>query len=82
MDAGRRSVSLRALAKLAGLLHCSLGELLETVVEPSRPLFHQLSLNDRVLKWDERAENGQEKGWVHTVQLAWLRHYGRRRRRS
>lgn len=76
MDAGRRSVSLRVLAKLGTVLHCSPGDLLDAGSESS--VFRDARLNERVHQRDHRATDGQEKGWVHTVQLAWVRHYGKR----
>ncbi len=45
-----------------------------------KPVFSNARLNERLAEWDRRGEDGQEKGWVHDVQLAWLRHYQRRRR--
>ena len=75
MDAGRRSVSLRVLARLSQQLGCSPAELLEVIVEPERPIFTSARLNQRLQEHEQAAEDGQEKGWVHTAQLAWLRHY-------
>ena len=79
MDAGRRSVSLRALAKLGQLIGCSPSELLDVVRDVEPPPFSETRLNERLAERDRRAEDGQEKGWVHAVQLAWLRHYRRQR---
>ena len=81
MDAGRRSVSLRALARLARLLGCGPADLLQICWEPERPIFAEPRLNERVAERDSRAQDGQEKGWVHAVQLAWIRHYSHKRRK-
>ncbi|MBI2093884.1 MAG: XRE family transcriptional regulator [Candidatus Omnitrophica bacterium] len=75
MDAGRRSVSLRTLARLSEVLGCSPGELLEMNKEQEHPLFRQAKLNQRLIERDQRAVDGLERGWVNAVQLAWLRHY-------
>lgn len=81
MDAGRRAVSLRTLARLSQLLACSPGELVEICRESARPLFPSARLNDRVSRRDRSASDGAEKSWVHAAQLAWQRHHGRTRRR-
>ena len=81
MDAGRRSLSLRTLARLSQVLACSPGELLDVQWAPAHPLFRQALLNQRVSERDRRGVDGLEKGWVHTVQLAWVRHYRQRARR-
>ncbi|MBI4341333.1 MAG: helix-turn-helix transcriptional regulator [Candidatus Omnitrophica bacterium] len=75
MDAGRRSVSLRTLAKLSRLLGCSPGDLLEVSWIPERQVFTRTELNARLKERESRNLNGLEKGWVHSVHLAWLRHY-------
>lgn len=80
MDAGRRSVSLRVLARLAQQLGCSPSELLEVSSGSGRPIFTSARLNQHVQELEQAAEDGQEKGWVHAAQLAWLRHYRHARR--
>ena len=75
MDAGRRSVSLRALAQLSRLLGCSPGDLLEVSWIPQRQVFGRAELNARLKERESRNVDGLEKGWVHSVHLAWLRHY-------
>ncbi|MBI4356011.1 MAG: helix-turn-helix transcriptional regulator [Candidatus Omnitrophica bacterium] len=77
-DAGRRSLSLRALARLATVLGCSPGELLE-FAETDRPVFRQARLNAWLAARDAALTDGVERGWVHAVWLAWQRHYGQRR---
>ena len=80
MDAGRRSISLRTLARLSRLLGCSPGDLLEISCWPERPVFPRAQLNERLRERDRRNTDGLEKGWVHAVQLAWVRHYRAARR--
>ncbi len=76
MDAGRRTISMHALSRVAALLGCSLGELMDS--SPEIRLFRDARVNARVLEWDRRAVDGLDKSWVSTVQLAWIRHYRRR----
>lgn len=76
MDAGRRSVSLRALARVAQLLDCSLGDLLELSWGSEMPIFRREELNARLQERESRTPDGSEKGWVHSALLAWQRHYG------
>lgn len=80
MDAGRRTISLRALSRVAALLGCSPGELLIETPTTLR-LFRDPKANARVIEWDRRTVDGLDKSWVSTVQLAWIRHYRRRRPR-
>jgi DNA-binding Xre family transcriptional regulator len=77
MDAGRRAISLRALSRVAALLGCSPGELIDD--SPEVRLFRDARVNARVRAWDQRAVDGEDKSWVSTVQLAWIRHYGFRK---
>ena len=80
MDAGKRSISMRALARIAELLGCSPIDLLEHNPMAHRPLFRQRQLNGRLAERDLGTPDGAEKGWVHDVQLAWRRHYRNRKR--
>ena len=80
MDAGRRAISLRNLARVSQLLGCSPGELLDTTMQSERPIFAQAKANQRLLERDRDADDGAEKSWVHATQLGWLRHYRARRR--
>jgi len=80
MDAGRRSVSLRALGRIADVLGCSPGELLERDSSAERPVFRPASVNVRVGRRDAALVDGAERTWVHTVLLAWQRHYHEVRR--
>ena len=75
MDAGRRSVSLRALGRIADVLGCSPSELLERDSSAERPVFRPASVNARVRMRDAALIDGSERTWVHTVLLAWQRHY-------
>ncbi len=79
MDAGRRTASLRLLARLSRALGCSLGELLEVSWISERPIFRTARVNEALAQRDRRAHDGQEKGWVHAAQLAWVRHFRRPR---
>ena len=80
MDAGRRSVSIRALARVSRVLGCGPADLIEVAWGSAAPIFARSALNQRVQALDLEAADGVEKGWVHTVMLAWQRHYGVRRR--
>lgn len=78
-DAGKRSVSLRALGRIADVLACSPGELLERVDAADRPVFRRSSLTVRLVGRDASLVDGAERTWVHAVLLAWQRHYRARR---
>ena len=80
MDAGRRPVSLRTLARLSRVLGCSPGDLVEVHWRPPTPVFRTAWLSERLRERDHGACDGMEKSWVHAVQLAWQRHYGAGRR--
>jgi len=75
MDAGRRAVSFRMLARLSRLLDCSPADLLEVSWGPKTPVFRQSRLNRRLKQQDLGTPDGLEKGWVHAVLLGWQRHY-------
>ena len=51
----------------------------EALSSQKRALFRRASLNQALERRDQRVSNGLECGWVHTVLLAWQRHYGGRR---
>lgn len=72
-DAGRRALSLRALSRIADVLACSPGELLERA--GPHPLFRRAGLNARLAARDAELADGTERAWVHAVALAWQRHY-------
>ena len=80
MDAGRRAISLRGLARVSQLLGCSPGELLEVSSEGERTIFTKAVVNRRLRERDEQGGGGSDKSWVHAAQLSWLRHYRARRR--
>ena len=82
MDAGRRAISLQGLARVSQLLNCGPGDLLETDEGTPRPVFGLPELNRRLIERERCGCDVREKGWVHAVQLGWLRHYGRRRREA
>ncbi len=75
IDAGRRSLSLRALGRIADVLSCSPGELLERVDAVGRSVFRQSHLNVRLAERDATLVDGAERTWVHATLLAWQRHY-------
>ena len=81
MDAGRRAPSLRVLARIAWFLRCSVGDLIEMAPFDERPVFHRRDLQLRLMERDLGTPDGLEKGWVHTVLLAWQRHYRSVRRK-
>ena len=74
-DAGRRALSLRALGRIADVLACSPGELLERAGAVGRPVFRHARLNARLAARDAGLADGAERAWVHAVALAWQRHY-------
>ena len=75
MDSGSRAVSLRTLNRIAQLLDCGLGDLLEVTESPNVPVFRQRDLDRRLKTRDLGIADGTERGWVHTTLLAWQRHY-------
>ena len=78
-DAGRRVLSLRALGRIADVLACSPGELVERAEAAGRAIFHPARLNARHAARDAGLADGTERAWVHAVSLAWQRHYRARR---
>lgn len=75
MDAGRRSVSLKALARVGKLLDCSPADLIEITWVRERPLYRSRAVNLWVKQRDLETSDGSEKEWVHKATLAWQRHY-------
>ena len=75
MDAGRRTPSLRLLARISEALGCSVGDLVEVHHGPEAPVFRKASLERRVRERIQEACDGTDKGWTHAVLLAWQRHY-------
>ncbi len=75
MDAGRRSVSLKTLARVGKLLGCSPADLIDATWVRERPLFRSRAVNLWVKERDLGTPDGSEKGWVHKATLAWQRHY-------
>ena len=78
-DAGRRALSLRALSRIAEVLACSPGELVERADAVEHPVFRRARLNARLAARDTALADGTECSWVHAVALAWQRHYRGRR---
>ena len=78
-DAGRRALSLRALGRIADVLACSPGELVERADAAGRSVFRRARLNARLAARDAGLADGAECSWVHAVALAWQRHYRERR---
>lgn len=79
MDAGRRPVSLRTVARIARWLRCSVGDLVEGPWDPEHPAYRRLALRQRVAVLEEQALEGADRTWVHAALLAWQRHAGFRR---
>ena len=77
-DAGRRPISLKALARIADLLACSPGDLVERADAGQPAVFRAARINARVAARDAALIDGTERSWVHAVTLAWQRHYARR----
>ena len=75
MDAGKRSVSLKTLGRIAKFLGCSPGDLIEVMWDPQRPLFKNPSINRWLKERDWGTPDGSQKEWVHGALLAWQRHY-------
>lgn len=82
MDAGRRSPSLRLLGRIAHLLACHPGELLEVHRDPQPPLFRRHRAHALLEQRQRQLTDGAERGWVHTALLAWQRHYLPRTRQA
>ncbi len=79
MDAGKRPVSVKTLARVGKVLGCSIGDLIEVHWEPEGPVFRNRLLQRRMEERDYGAPDGLERGWVHAVLLAWQRHGGFRK---
>lgn len=81
MDAGKRSVSLKKLSKIAQFLHCSVGDL---IVNSGREggLFQKKALDKAVRRIEESYEDGTDKSWVPKVTLSFMRHYARSRKKT
>ena len=79
MDAGRRAISLQALGRIAEVLTCTPGELLERGDAAEPVVFRQLQLRRLLARREAGLVDGAERTWVHATLLAWQRHYGVRR---
>ena len=74
-DAGRRALSLSALGRIADVLACSPGELVERAEVTQHSVFRSARLNARLAVRDAGLADGAECSWVHAVALTWQRHY-------
>lgn len=81
MDAGTRAVSLKTLGRIAHVLDCEPGDLLERSATSSQSVFADSTLNAKLLERQRRLADGEERAWVHATLLAWQRHYGARTKR-
>ncbi|OGX13320.1 MAG: hypothetical protein A3I71_06560 [Omnitrophica WOR_2 bacterium RIFCSPLOWO2_02_FULL_63_16] len=75
MDAGTRSVSLKTLARIAGALSCSPGDLLEIGGLSEPRVFRGKTLNRLLVARDQQTVDGADRAWTHAALLAWQRHY-------
>lgn len=75
MDAGKRSVSLQLLTRIAKFLDCGLPDLLEMTWTADTPLFRNQEINCRLRERDLGTTDGTPVGWVNQAMLAWQRHY-------
>ena len=75
MDAGRRPVSLKILARVGKLIGCSPADLIDVAWTRERPLFRSRALNLWLKERDLGTPDGSEKGWGHGAMFAWQRHY-------
>lgn len=82
MDAGKRTVSLRLLSRIAELVGCSPLDLIQWVPENQKAVFRSKTAWQKLLRRDFEAEAESEKTWVHTVTRAWRKHYGAARRKK
>ncbi len=76
ISSGRRSVSVRLLSRIAGLLHCGVSELFEEEM-PDLFVYRNANLNKEILRVETENYIGREKGWVHRVMLAHQNHYNK-----
>ena len=75
MDAGRRSVSLQLLSRIAEFLGCSPTDLIEVRSSHKKEPFRNRELLQRLEQRAFDIPEGSERGWVHRVLLTWQRHY-------
>ena len=54
----------------------------DKVFPTERPVFNRSRLNQLLVERERRAGDRLEKGWVHAIQLGWLRHYRARQRKG
>ncbi|OGX06589.1 MAG: hypothetical protein A3G87_09285 [Omnitrophica bacterium RIFCSPLOWO2_12_FULL_50_11] len=83
MDAGRRSVSLQALNRIAECLGVSPSDLIEaTPTAEETSSAYSSWLKHRIQERESNVPDGTKRDWVHRALLAWQRHYRKRRRSS
>ncbi len=70
------------LVRIAELLDVSPGDLLRVTWGAEVPIFRSRHLNEKLLQWERSIPDGSERGWVHKVMLAWLRHYRKAKRQK
>ena len=78
MDAGKRSVSLKTLGRIARILDCSLLDLVEVYPDSEQHLFRDKILLQKLRQRDLGSVDGSSKGWIHANLLAWQRHFDSR----
>ncbi len=78
MDSGKRTISLKRLAKIAAFLHCSVGDLILNSKEEKK-IFREVALNDLLEQIESSHEDGTDKSWVPKVMMAQKRHYAKAR---
>lgn len=81
MDAGRRSVSLKQLSRIAEFLHCGVGDLLVSSEKNMAP-FRDKRLNEQIERLEKANKDGVDKSWVPKVMVSLNAHYARSRRKQ
>lgn len=81
-DAGRRPISLRALGRIAQVLQCGLGDLIDDAPQTQPPVYRGRAAARGLEAREQGMPDGAERGWVHAALLAWQRHAGFHRRPS
>ena len=77
MDKGQRSVSLKALARIALFLGASASDLITvSPIEETRPFMND-RLNKALAKKDQTGSD-TDRSWLHVTMLAWRKHFHRK----
>jgi transcriptional regulator with XRE-family HTH domain len=74
-DAGKRSVSLGALARIAAYLGLSPGDLIEMNPAGKGSYLFSPRLSAALHRRSLETPDGSERGWTHKSLLAWQRHF-------